>query len=89
MGVGRQQQGTTGGRNVDSEHCAKEGWVIDDALTASYKAFLAGRRQGDIPADVKFEKWIDNVAGIQYGKGDESGNPTREEQPPNSSPSSP
>lgn len=42
----------------------KQGWVIDDALTTSYKAFLAGRRQGDIPTDTKFEVWIDNVAEV-------------------------
>lgn len=42
----------------------KQGWVIDDSMTMAYKAWLAGKRQGDIPADSKFESWIDNIAEI-------------------------
>lgn len=42
----------------------KAGWVIDDGVRMSYKAWLAGKRQGDIPVDSKFENWIDNVAEI-------------------------
>lgn len=42
----------------------KNGWVIDDALTTVYKAWLAGKRQGDIPTDSKFESWVDNVAEV-------------------------
>ena len=42
----------------------KAGWVIDDNLTIAYKAYLAGKRQGDITADVKFENWVDNVAEV-------------------------
>lgn len=42
----------------------KNGWVIDDSLTMVYKAWLAGKRQGDIPTDSRFEDWVDNVAEI-------------------------
>ena len=42
----------------------KSGWVIDDSLATAYKAWLAGKRQGDIPAESKFEVWVDNVAEV-------------------------
>lgn len=42
----------------------KSGWVIDDNTTAAYKAFLAGKRQGDISTDTKFEAWIDMVVEV-------------------------
>ena len=42
----------------------KSGWVIDDGITMTYKAYLAGRRQGDIPQNIKFEDWVDNVAEV-------------------------
>lgn len=42
----------------------KSGWVIDDGIAQAYKAFLAGKRQGDIPSSAKFEEWIDNVAEV-------------------------
>ena len=52
----------------------------------AYYAALKGKAIG---LGETFDKWIDEVAGIKYGKGDDSGNPTPEEQPPNSSPFSP
>jgi len=42
----------------------KSGWVIDDNVTLAYKAYLAGKRQGDIAKDVRFEDWVDNVDEI-------------------------
>jgi hypothetical protein len=42
----------------------KAGWVIDDSISTAYKAWLAGKRQGDIPADSKFDSWVDNVAEV-------------------------
>jgi hypothetical protein len=42
----------------------KQGWIIDENISTAYKAFLAGKRQGDIPGSVKFEDWIDNVAEV-------------------------
>lgn len=42
----------------------KQGWVITDDISTAYKAWLAGRRQGDISADSKFETWVDNVAEV-------------------------
>lgn len=42
----------------------KQGWVITDDITAAYKAYLAGKRQGDIGADVKFETWSDSVLEV-------------------------
>jgi hypothetical protein len=42
----------------------KAGWIIDDNISTAYKAWLAGKRQGDIPADSKFETWVDNVAEV-------------------------
>jgi hypothetical protein len=42
----------------------QQGWIIDDNVTMTYKAWLAGKRQGDIPADSKFEDWSDTVAEI-------------------------
>lgn len=43
----------------------QQGWVIDETVTTTYKAWLAGKRQGDIPADSKFEKWLDTVAEVE------------------------
>lgn len=43
----------------------KQGWPVDDDLKMTYKAWLAGKRQGDIPADSKFTDWVDNVAEIE------------------------
>ena len=42
----------------------KSGWVIDDSITTAYKAWLAGKRQGDIDSGSKFETWVDNVAEV-------------------------
>lgn len=42
----------------------KQGWVITDGLGSTYKAWLALKRQGDVPADSKFEVWIENVAEV-------------------------
>ncbi len=52
-------------------------------------AYYADLKAGAVGLGEIFEKWIDNVAGIQYGKGDDAGNPTEAGPPPNSSPSSP
>lgn len=43
----------------------EQGWVVDDNTTTTYKAFLAAKRQGDVPADSKFEKWLDEVVEIE------------------------
>lgn len=43
----------------------KQGWVIDDGITATYKAWLAGKRQGDIPRDSRFEEWVDGVVELE------------------------
>jgi len=42
----------------------QQGWVVDENVSMTYKAWLAGKRQGDIPADSKFETWADTVAEI-------------------------
>lgn len=42
----------------------KQGWVIDDDITISYKAWLALKRQGDVAQDVKYEDWVDNVESV-------------------------
>ena len=42
----------------------KSGWIVDDGMTAAYKAWLAGKRQGDIPTDSRFEQWVDSVAEV-------------------------
>ncbi len=42
----------------------KDGWPIDEDLRLAYKAWLGLKRQGDIPADSKFESWVDNVEAI-------------------------
>lgn len=40
----------------------KQGWITDsNEFTMTYKAWLAGKRQGDIPADSKFLDWVDTV----------------------------
>lgn len=43
----------------------KQGWVVDDSFTATYKAWLAAKRQGDVPTDSKFDQWIDNVEEVE------------------------
>lgn len=40
----------------------KQGYIFDETLTMTYKAWLAGKRQGDIAADSTFEDWVSNVA---------------------------
>ncbi len=40
------------------------GWVIDEQVETYYKAFLAARRQGDVPKDTDFIDWIDSVEEI-------------------------
>jgi hypothetical protein len=50
-------------------------------------AYYAALKAGAVGLGEVFDKWIDNISSIQYGKGDDSGNPTPEEQPPNSTPS--
>lgn len=42
----------------------KSGWVIDDNVTTAYKAYLAGKRQGDISTETRFEAWIETVAEV-------------------------
>lgn len=42
----------------------KQGWVVDDGFVATYKAFLAGRRQGDIALDEAFTSWFETVQEI-------------------------
>ena len=42
----------------------KQGWVITDEIELAYKAYLAGRRQGDISTDIKFEDWAATVGEI-------------------------
>lgn len=42
----------------------KQGYVFDDALTATYKAWLAAKRQGDITGDSNFTDWVENVAEV-------------------------
>lgn len=63
-----------------------QGWVVDEEFSATYKAFLAGKRQGDIPAETKFEAWVDEVAEVdlrpskkQFDQAVALGRMTREE----------
>lgn len=64
-------------------------WADDAPKHWHYRlAYYAALKAGAVALGEVFEKWIDNVAGIRYSKGDDSGNPTPEEPPPNSSPSS-
>lgn len=63
-------------------------WSDDAPKHWHYRlAYYAALKAGAVGLGEVFEKWIDNVAGIRYSKGDDAGNPTPEEQPPNSSPS--
>ena len=42
----------------------RDGWVIDENVTIAYKAWLAAKRQGDLPTESKFEEWIDTVSDL-------------------------
>lgn len=42
----------------------REGWVVDDNVTVSMKAYLAARRQGSISTDMSWEAWVDAVAEL-------------------------
>lgn len=42
----------------------KSGWVIDENVTTAYKAYLAGKRQGDIPSETRWDAWIETVAEV-------------------------
>ena len=62
-------------------------WSEDAPKHHHYRlAYYAALKAGAVALGEVFDKWIDTVAGIQYGKGDDSGNPISEEQPPNSTP---
>jgi len=62
-------------------------WSEDAPKHHHYRlAYYAALKAGAVGLGEVFDKWIDTVAGIQYGKGDDSGNPIPEEQPPNSTP---
>jgi hypothetical protein len=50
-------------------------------------AYYAALKAGAVGLGEVFDKWLDTVAGIRYGKADKDGNPTQEEPPPNSTPS--
>lgn len=63
-------------------------WGDNAPKSWHYKlAYYAALKAGAVGLGEVFDKWIDQVAGIRYGKGDEKGNPTQEEQAPNFSPS--
>ena len=65
-------------------------WADNAPKHWHYKlGYYAALKAGAVGLGETFEKWIDQVAGIKYGKGDDSGNPTPEEQPRNFSQSSP
>lgn len=65
-------------------------WADNAPKHWHYKlGYYAALKAGAVGLGETFEKWIDQVAGIKYGKGDDSGNPTPEEQPPSFSQSSP
>lgn len=64
-------------------------WNDNAPKSWHYKlAYYAALKGGAVGLGELFEKWIDNIAGIKYAKGDENGNPTSEEPRPNSSQSS-
>lgn len=42
----------------------KQGWIVDENVELAYKCLLAAKRQGDVPADTKFESWVDRIAEI-------------------------
>ena len=63
-------------------------WSDDAPKHWHYRlGYYAALKGGAIGLGETFEKWIDQVAGIRYSKGDDDGNPTEAERPPNSSPS--
>ena len=65
-------------------------WADNAPKHWHYKlGYYAALKAGAVGLGETFDKWVDNLAGIKYGKGDDSGNPTPEEQPPNFSQSSP
>lgn len=40
----------------------KQGWVVDENFTATYKAWLAAKRQGDV--DESFTAWFEQVQDL-------------------------
>lgn len=42
----------------------KQGWVVTDEVELAYKCLLAGKRQGDVPVDTKFESWVEQIDEI-------------------------
>lgn len=43
----------------------QQGWVIDDTVSTTYKAWLALKRQGDVASDSKFDIWLDSVSEVE------------------------
>lgn len=65
-------------------------WTDDAPKFWHYRlAYYAALKAGAVGLGEVFDKWIDSIASIRYGKGDDTGNPTQGEPPQNSSPSSP
>lgn len=42
----------------------QDGWVIDEAVEVTYKAFMAGRRIGAVDKEAKFDEWVDTVKDL-------------------------
>lgn len=61
-------------------------WSDDAPKQWHYRlAYYAALKAGAVGLGETVEKWVDNLASIRYGKGDDDGNPTQAEPPPNSS----
>jgi predicted NBD/HSP70 family sugar kinase len=41
-----------------------KGWEVTPDVELTYKAWMALKRQGDVPADSKFDDWVDNVEEV-------------------------
>ena len=61
-----------------------EVWGDDAPKSWHYRlAYYAALKGGAVALGEPFDKWIETVIGIEYAKGDESGNPIVEATPPN------
>jgi hypothetical protein len=69
--------------DADTPKSISELWADDAPKSWHYKlAYYAALKSRAVQLGDTFDKWIDNVTGIQYARGDDEGNPISEAQPP-------
>lgn len=68
----------------DTPKSISEIWADEAPKSWHYKlAYFAALKGRAVQLGETFDKWIEDVVGIEYSRGDDSGNPIAEATPPN------